>query len=300
MILNRCIYKPIASSGWPEYELIDSGNQQKLERFGSKTLNRFEPDATWEPALGDKSWNTAFNQYISNQSNKTGYWKDKDKTQVIWNIDLDNLTFVLKLSKSQHIGIFPEQVENWRWLHNIVKNTKQPIHILNLFAYTGVASLYCSHSGGTVTHVDASKTAIELGKKSQSLSGLEQEPIRWIFDDVIKFVDREIRRGNKYEGILLDPPLFGRGPKGEIWKFEDAIDELLKKLNHLFSGRKSFFLITAYNIPIKEMILAKKAEKYFIKFNGTIEYGPLIQIEKSAGRHLKQSVYVRGYKNEYE
>ena len=291
-------YKPIKSDGWSDYALLDCGNKRKLERFGGVTLDRFEPDARWEPALDSHDWQTADYRYVPGKSDNAGQWQPDRHSAKDWELNLDKLKISLRLSKSRHIGIFPEQLENWRWLHETIKTRNEPIQVLNLFAYTGIATLYCAHAGACVTHVDASRSAVELGKKSQISSGLENKPIRWIIDDAKKFTQREIRRGNRYHGIILDPPLFGRGPKGEVWKFDEDMAELLTLLKELLSQRNGFILITAYNINLSSDRLAQFVAGMIPDKMGPIEHGPLIQISSSSRRELEQAVYVRWKSNE--
>lgn len=281
------------SSGWPDYELIDSGNKKKLERFGQNKLVRFEPDAFWKPSLSPREWAQADAEYVINPGKNTGFWRNKPGTPEKWNIQVDEITITLKISDSRHIGIFPEQIMNWRWMANKIKNTGKKIKVLNLFAYSGVASLYCANSGAHVTHVDASHGAIEMAKISAHLSNLDKKPIRWIHDDVMKFMRREIRRGKKYDAIIMDPPKFGRGPKGELWKFEDSINGLLLLSKQLMSDDPLFFLLTAYNVNLDGLKLADIFINNTNTESGNIEYGPLIQVEKSARRKIYQSIYMR-------
>jgi len=290
--LDNKTYKPIISSGWTDYELLDSGNMRKLERFGSVTLDRYEPEASWKPAMNSGQWQ-AKHKYITTHPNKDGQWSPNKKLHEDWNISLDSLQIALRISKSRHIGIFPEQVENWRWLEHTIQNFEKPIQVLNLFAYSGVASLYCARAGAQVTHVDASRVGIDLAKQSQEMSGLQTKPIRWIIDDAIKFTEKELRRGNRYQGIILDPPLFGRGPKGEIWKFEKDLEKLLALIGKLFAGENRFFLLTAYNIQVELEQLAEWVTTKTADGQAEIQYGPLIQMEKSAQRQIAQAVYVR-------
>ena len=286
-------YKPILTAGWSDYELMDSGEKRKLERFGTHILDRFEPDATWAPSLDTKVWQSADNKYIPDRSQNAGRWQAKVNAQEEWMIDLDDIRIALNLSRSRHIGIFPEQLENWRWIHTKIRKFSKPLRILNLFAYTGIASLYCAHAGAEVTHIDASRSAIEMAKRSQVLSNLGSAPIRWMVDDAIRFTEREIRRGNHYEGLILDPPLFGRGPKGEIWKFEDDIKRLMSLLGKLLSDRSKLFLLTAYNVNNGQREIAEIAARILPDEGSVVEYGPLTQIEKSAGRKLEQAFYIR-------
>ena len=286
-------FKPIHSSGWAEYELLDSGDRRKLERFGAIILDRFEPDAHWSPSLSPGAWDRAHRKYLIDPPQHSSHWQSNHPASDEWVISLDELKIALKCTDSRHIGIFPEQLSNWRWLADTIMQAKKPLNILNLFAYTGIASLYCAKSGAKVTHVDASRSAIELARKTQSLSKMESMPIRWIVDDVYKFVQREIRRDNKYDAIILDPPIFGRGPKGEVWKFEHAINELVVTLKQILVEEPVFLILTAYNIQEKSDHLAKMIDHLFGKRDGVIEHGPLIQKEKSAGHLLQQALYVR-------
>jgi 23S rRNA (cytosine1962-C5)-methyltransferase len=291
--VQKLIYKPISTSGWSDYELLDTGNKRKLERFGTLILDRFEPDANWTPSLDAEVWQSAHSKYYPDRTQNAGHWQAKLNKQEEWEINLDSLRVALNLSRSRHIGIFPEQLENWRWLQTKMSNFNKPPRILNLFAYTGISSLYCAHAGAEVTHVDASRSAIEIAKKSQTSSDLGSKTIRWIVDDAIKFTEREIRRGNYYDGVILDPPLFGRGPKGEIWKFEDDIERILALLKNLLANESNLFLLTTYNINMEQREIAEIAAKILPDDGVAVEYGPLIQIEKSAGRKLKQASYVR-------
>jgi len=186
--VQKLIYKPISTSGWSDYELLDTGNKRKLERFGTLILDRFEPDANWTPSLDAEVWQSAHSKYYPDRTQNAGHWQAKLNKQEEWEINLDSLRVALNLSRSRHIGIFPEQLENWRWLQTKMSNFNKPPRILILFAYTGISSLYCAHAGAEVTHVDASRSAIEIAKKSQTSSDLGSKTIRWIVDDAIKFM----------------------------------------------------------------------------------------------------------------
>lgn len=286
-------YHPIRSAGWQDYELLDSGNSRKLERFGHIILDRFEPEALWPPKLKSTAWQEAHQRYILDLKKNSGRWEVVKEGQAEWTIKLDQLRIALALSASRHIGIFPEQLENWRWLQEQLLNKNKPARVLNLFAYTGIASLYCAKAGAHVTHVDASRAAIEMAKNNQILSKLQHQQIRWIKEDAMKFISREIRRGVKYDAIILDPPVFGRGPKGEVWKFEKMIEKLLGSIQQILSEKSSLFLLTAYNVNMNINNLEKLVRNQ-IAFSGErFEFGPISQLEKSGGREINQAIYFR-------
>ncbi|MCD6576768.1 MAG: class I SAM-dependent methyltransferase [Anaerolineaceae bacterium] len=286
-------YKNFTISGWGDYELIDSGNKKKLERFGPIHLIRFEPRATWEPSLNKKFWKTASAEYTLLKGETTGTWTFRERPNPSWIINIDGLRVLLTISKSRHIGIFPEQFENWRWIQERINASNKKIDILNLFGYTGIATLLAARAGARVTHVDASRRAMEIGKNSASLSGLTNKPIRWIIDDVPKFIKREIRRGRKYDGIIMDPPKFGRGPKGEIWKFNKSVNHLLSQCSELLTTDPTLFIITAYNVDCSPEEISLWLNGLMNDFSGKIEYGNLVQQEKSSGKKIHQAFYAR-------
>jgi len=273
--------------------LLDSGNKEKLERFGLYHLIRFEPEAIWKPSLKKRTWDSADAEFTLSKGEKTGSWTFRTKKKPSWSISIDDLHVVLNISKSRHIGLFPEQIENWRWIEVKTNASNKKPNILNLFGYTGIASLFAARAGAFVTHVDASRKAMKIGKNSLSLSNLADKPVRWIVDDVLKFIKREIRRGRKYDGIILDPPKFGRGPKGEIWKFEKSVTNLLTLCGELLNNDPILFIITAYNIDHSSDDLSYWLQNLMSDFSGKLEYGNLIQQEKSSGRKIHQAIYAR-------
>jgi len=202
---------------WEQYELIDSGNGLKLERYGDHVLIRPEPEAIWKPALPSMQWQAAHATFTPGKGEEFGSWNFHKPISDRWEMNFKDLRFWLQLSKSRHIGVFPEQASQWDFINNQIYESKHALKILNLFGYTGIASLSAAQAGAHVTHVDASQKAIHWARENQILSGLGKKPIRWIVDDALKFVRRELRRNNLYDGIILDPPKFGRGPKGEVW-----------------------------------------------------------------------------------
>jgi len=286
-------YKDLTTTGWVDYELLDSGNKKKIERFGSYHLIRFEPEAIWKPSLKKSVWDSADAEFTLPRGDSTGLWTFRTKKTPSWSISIDGLRVVLEISRSRHIGIFPEQRENWRWIEEKINTSKKKTNLLNLFGYTGIASIYAARAGALVTHVDASRKAMEIGKKSLSLSDLADKPIRWLVDDTYKYIKREIRRGRKYDGIIMDPPKFGRGPKGEVWKFEKSVTKLLTLCGELLNNDPTLFIITAYNIDHTPDELSFWLQNLMNDFSGRIEYGNLIQLEKSSGRQIHQAMYAR-------
>ena len=290
---NNRDYKNLITTGWADYELLDSGNKKKLERFGSYHLIRFEPEANWKPSLKKSIWDSADAEFTLPKGESTGLWTFRTKKKPLWSISIDGLRVILEISKSRHIGVFPEQWENWRWIEKKINTSKKKTNILNLFGYTGIASIFAARAGAFVTHVDASRKAMEIGKKSLSLSDLANKPIRWLVDDTYTFIKREIRRGRKYDGIIMDPPKFGRGPKGEVWKFERSVMNLLTLCRELINNDPILLIITAYNIDHTPGELSFWLQNLMNDFSGRIEYGNLIQMEKSSGRQIHQAMYAR-------
>ena len=283
----------LTTSGWKDYELLDSGNSRKLERFGPYKLIRFEPQALWKPALPLLQWQDASATFRIEKGASSGEWIFSKDIPRQWSIGLEDLSLQLNIQKSRHIGIFPEQYESWKWIEAKVKSAKRPIHLLNLFGYTGVASLFAAKAGAEVTHVDASRSAVKWARTNQGLSGLDKSPIRWIIDDALKFTERESRRGVRYDAIILDPPKFGRGPKGETWKFDESVQDLLQACKQVLSDDPLFIYLTAYDVLYSPEEISSWVTYVMHPSKGTIEYGEMIQQEKSAGRKISQAMFVR-------
>ena len=279
--------------GWEDYEIIDSGNARKLERFGALKLTRFEPQAIWKPALPQSEWQQADAVFRLEKGQQSGEWQFHQEVPKEWTINLKGLTIQLRIHNSRHVGIFPEQLPGWLWIEEQIRKAPPRPKVLNLFGYTGVASLFASRAGAEVTHVDASRAAVKWAQQNQQLSGLAEKPIRWIVDDVFKFVEREERRGNRYDGILLDPPRFGRGPKGEVWKFEKAVPDLLQACQGILTPQPSFLYLTAYDVQNKPFELFQWVNRALRSYNGKSEFGWTVQQERSAGRKIRQSMFVR-------
>lgn len=239
---------------WNDYEVIDCTQGEKLERWGHYILVRPDPQVIWSTPKVENRWRQKNGHYHRSKKGG-GEWEFFDLPQQ-WQIHYNSLTFHLKPFSFKHTGLFPEQAVNWDWFGNKIKKADRPIKVLNLFAYTGGATLAAAKAGASVTHVDASKGMVTWAKENAISSGLGDAPIRWIVDDCVKFVEREIRRGNHYDAIIMDPPSYGRGPKGEIWKIEDAIHPLIKLCAQLLSSQPLFFLINSYTTGLQPAVLA--------------------------------------------
>lgn len=283
----------LISAGWQDYQLLDSGHKRKLERFGDKHLIRFEPEAIWKPVLPDATWDQSDAIYSVDPSSSTGAWEIKSGKIEDWQIRYRDLIFSLSITESRQIGIFPEQQLNWDWISEKISGMQKPLRILNLFAYTGSTTLMASAAGAQVTHVDASKRAVLQAKHNIHLSGMEQQPNRFIVDDAVQFVIREKRRGKTYDGIIMDPPAFGRGPKGQAWKFEKSLPDLLSSLSQILVPHPALFLLTAYNISNAISEIKNWVGSRLNLSEEKLQCGHIIQQEYSAGRMINQAVYVR-------
>lgn len=261
------------ADGWKDYEVIDTSKGEKLERWGDYILVRPDPQVIWDTPKNQKGWKK-MNGHYHRSSKGGGEWEFFDLPQQ-WSIHYKSLTFNLKPFSFKHTGLFPEQAANWEWFGNKIKteikNTGRPIKVLNLFAYTGGATLAAASAGAAVTHVDASKGMVGWAKENAASSGLAEAPIRWIVDDCVKFVEREIRRGNHYDAIIMDPPSYGRGPKGEIWKIEDSIHSLIKLCVQLLSDDPLFFLVNSYTTGLAPAVLTYMLATELKGFNGTVK-----------------------------
>jgi 23S rRNA (cytosine1962-C5)-methyltransferase len=268
-----------------DYELIDSGEGEKLERFGEFVLRRPDPQAIWRvERLED--WSKADAVF------NNGKWKEKKELPKFWNVKINDLVFKISLSSFKHTGVFPEHVENWKWISSLLQSPVSNLKILNLFGYTGGATLAAAKGGAEVTHVDASKPSVARAKENANLSGLDKAPIRWIVDDAAAFVKREIKRGNKYDGIILDPPSFGRGAKGEVWKIEENLMPLLQSCKEIWNG--GFILLNGYAAGYSSDAYAQIVSSVFNIELSKIEKGELYIKEKSErGFVLPAGIFAR-------
>jgi 23S rRNA (cytosine1962-C5)-methyltransferase len=265
-----------------DYELIDSGNEEKLERYGKYILRRPDPQALWKKSQSEAEWKNADANFDADRK----VWKKKNESmQNEWQISYDDLKFNIKPTAFKHTGVFPEQEPNWQFIKSKISGAKRPIKVLNLFGYTGGATMAALSAGAEVTHVDGSKSAITWAKENAELSGLINKPVRWIIDDARKFVMREIKRGGKYDGIIMDPPSFGRGGKGEIWKIESDFVKLLEECQKILSDKPLFFIINGYAAGYSSNAYYNALKPIVEKYGGQFEIGELT-IQESKGKRL--------------
>lgn len=287
-------------SNWADYALLDSGDGLKLERFGPYTFARPEVQAMWSRTLPEKEWAGAHAVFQPTREESGGHWQFKKKVAEKWKMnyplplsDERGVQFWVMTTPGRHLGVFPECAPHWDWSVDLIQNVKRPIKVLNLFGYTGLATLAAAAAGAQVTHVDASKKAVTWARDNQTLSGLTEKPVRWIVDDALKFVQREGRRGNKYDGILLDPPKFGRGPKGEVWEVYKSLPNLLEACRQVLSEEPLFVVATVYAVKASAIHIGQALQEMMSEFDGEMESGELVTRELSAGRLLSQAVYAR-------
>lgn len=268
-----------------DYELLDSGGRRRLERFGKYMLDRPDPEVLWQKNLPESDWHNANARFETR-------WRNKNVPEK-WQIAVDDLKFWLKLAPFKHTGIFPEQDYQWSYIANSVKSAGRQINLLNLFAYTGVSSVFAAKAGAKVTHVDASKPAITWARENRDLNGMQDAPIRWIVDDALKFTGREVKRNVKYDAIIMDPPVYGHGPTGIPWDFNKDLPKLLKNCKEILSSQPLFILINAYAVSTSPTTLSNVFQGSFGNLNGKIESGELILKEKSAGRLLSTGIWAK-------
>ena len=254
---------------WKDYEVIDTSCGEKLERWGKYILLRPDPQVIWNTKKEKKEWKQLNGHYHRSQKGG-GEWEFFDLPGE-WSIHYNDLTFNLKPFSFKHTGLFPEQATNWDWFSDLIGKAGRPIKVLNLFAYTGGATLAAAKAGASVTHVDASKGMVTWAKENAISSGLADAPIRWLVDDCVKFVEREIRRGNKYDAIIMDPPSYGRGPKGETWKIEESIYPFIELTTNILSESPLFFLINSYTTGLQPAVLSYMMNMTIVsKFGGRV------------------------------
>lgn len=256
------------ADNWKDYEIIDTSCGEKLERWGKYLLVRPDPQVIWNTEKKQPGWKN-MNGHYHRSSKGGGEWEFFNLPEE-WSIHYRDMTFNLKPFSFKHTGLFPEQATNWDWCFDIIQKAKRPVRVLNLFAYTGGATLSAAKAGASVTHVDASKGMVNWAKENAASSGLSDAPIRWLVDDCVKFVEREIRRGNTYDGIIMDPPSYGRGPKGEIWKIEENIYPFIRLTTKLLSHDALFFLINSYTTGLQPAVLSYMLHTTVVKKLGGI------------------------------
>lgn len=268
------------------YELIDSGNGRRLERFGKHILNRPDPEVMWQKSLPPEEWSKADAEFVNDR------WVTKNNFPEKWELEINDLKVNLKLTPFKHVGIFPEQKFEWDLISKTIKESdNKEVTILNLFGYTGVASLHALAAGAKITHVDASRPAITWFKENQSLSGLSEKHARIIIDDALKFTSREVKRGVKYDGVIMDPPVYGHGPNGEKWSFAKDFPKLLDNVSQILSDNPIFVIVNAYAISSSSVSLANILNDKLKNLNGNITNGELTLKETSGGRILSTGIW---------
>jgi 23S rRNA (cytosine1962-C5)-methyltransferase len=283
----------LEAANWRDYELLDSGDGLKLERFGKYIFSRPESQAMWSRALSATEWQNAHAVFQPSGEESGGHWDFKKKVDEKWAMSYGDLKFWAMTTPGRHLGVFPEVASHWDFMADSVRKAGRQPNILNLFGYTGLASLAASAAGAQVTHVDASKKSVGWARENQSLSGLSDRPIRWVVEDAVKYVQREAKRGVKYDGIILDPPKFGRGPKGEIWEVYKSLPNLLDMCRACLSDNPLFVIVTVYAVRASAIHVAQAMDEMMKKYKGEIDSGELVTREKSANRLLSQAVYAR-------
>ncbi len=273
-----------------EYALLDSGEGEKLEKYGKFILSRPDPQALWRKRLSQGEWSKADAIFL--RDGRSTEWKTKVDLPARWQVELNGLKFWVKPTSFKHTGLFPEQSSNWFWLDGVIRTAGRPLEVLNLFGYTGGATLACAKAGAKVCHVDGSKVAISWGRDNAELSGLSDKPIRWILDDAVAFVKREIKRGRKYDGIIMDPPAFGHGPSGEMWKIEENFLDLLDLCKKVMSDQPAFFLVNGYSSGYSA-IAYENALRDLLGDKGTFEKGALTIRERDTDRLLPCGIFAR-------
>lgn len=279
----------------PGYALLDSGNGRKLERFGKVVLDRPELQAIWQPALSREVWARAHAVFsASGEDEEKGRWRLDKPVPEQWLVETEDVTMACRLQGLWHVGLFPEQRPHWQWLRAHIKGVSEPrARVLNLFGYTGAASLIAARDGAEVTHVDASKKAVQWAKDNQVLSGLKDAPIRWMVDDAAKFVAREVRRGRVYDVIVIDPPKFGRGPDGEVWDLFTSLPPLLRDCAKLLAPQNAAIIFTSYAIRASALTFAQVLQETLQGRPGAFATGELAITEESGRFQVPTSLFVR-------
>lgn len=289
----RTVLELIETEGFADYALLDSGNGRKLERFGSVIVDRPEPQALWTPAAGEREWRKANAVFAGDDEEDKGRWRLDKPVPESWPVKVGAATMLCRLASFRHMGLFPEQYPHWEWmLKRIGEKRGEPARVLNLFAYTGAASLLAAAAGAQVTHVDASKKAIAWAKENQTASGLSAAPIRWILDDAAKFTAREVRRGKTYDIVLVDPPKFGRGPEGEVWDLFTSLPPLMKDCAQLLAPGASMIL-TVYAIRASALAFDQLCREVLAGKGGSFQSGELAIRELKGTRAVPTSLFTR-------
>lgn len=278
----------LVPTDWRDYELIDSGDGQKLERFGQYIVTRPDPRAIWRRSVADE-WKKADARFVTVGEQEE--WKFSNPPPSPWTISYGAIQFQLKPTDFRHVGVFPEQAVNWDWISRTINNA--PVKVLNLFAYTGGATMASALAGAHVTHVDSSRPSMMWASENAKLANISKEKIRWIQDDAKKFVQREIRRGVKYDGIIMDPPRFGRGANGELWKLEDHLNELVYLAREILTESPLFYLVNAYTADLSSLALCNLMDGVMSSYTGSAESGEIGLKESATQRILPAGIFYR-------
>jgi len=281
------------TQGWADYALLDSGAGRKLERYGPYTVVRPEPQCFWTPRLAPEAWAAADAVFDPADEEDAGRWRFQDRPKESWPLAWRDVRFLGRFTAFRHLAFFPEQAANWAWLDEQVRAAGGQPKVLNLFGYTGVASLVMAAAGAQVTHVDASKKAVAWARENAELSGLAERPIRWIVEDARKYVQREARRGSRYDGIVLDPPKYGRGPGGEVWRLFEDLPVLAGLCAELLADDAAFLVLNAYAERISGAALAGLLAERLTGRGGEIDWGELALVEDAGDRQVGMSFYAR-------
>jgi 23S rRNA (cytosine1962-C5)-methyltransferase len=281
------------TGAWSDYAMVDSGGGRKLERYGPYRVVRPEPQCLWAPRLDEAAWASADAVFDPAGDEDEGRWRFSRKPKEVWPLAWGAVRFNGRFTAFRHLAFFPEQAANWAWLDETVRASAAPMRVLNLFGYTGVASLVCAAAGASVTHVDASKKAIGWARENAELSGLADRPVRWICEDARRYVQREARRGSRYEGVILDPPKYGRGPGGEVWRLFDDLPELLGLCVELLSDGARFLLLNAYAERISGLSLGALLAEAMAGRGGRVDWGELALMEEGGERGVGLSFFAR-------
>jgi 23S rRNA (cytosine1962-C5)-methyltransferase len=283
----------LRTGAWTDYGLIDSGGGRKLERYGPYRVIRPEPQCLWSPAQPDALWQSADAIFDPSDAEDAGRWRFVQKPLDHWPVAWRHVRFSARLTAFRHLGFFPEQAANWDWLDSRLRAPGRPLRILNLFGYTGVASLVCAAAGAAVTHIDASKKSVAFARANAGLAGLASAPVRWICEDARKYVQREVRRGSRYDGIILDPPKYGRGPSGEVWRLLEDLPELMAGCAALLSQDAAFLLLNAYSERLSGLALAGLTAGVLGPRGGRVDWGELALMEETGARGVGLSFFAR-------
>lgn len=281
------------TTAWADYGMVDSGHGRKLERYGPYRVVRPEPQCLWTPRLAPEAWAAADATFDPSGDEDEGRWRFNGRPKETWPLAWRGVTFNGRFTAFRHLAFFPEQAANWDWLDQAVRSAGGQPRVLNLFGYTGVASLACAAAGAAVTHVDASKKAIGWARENAELSGLADRPVRWICEDARRYVQREARRGSRYEGIILDPPKYGRGPGGEVWRLFEDLPELLRLCVELLSGEARFLVLNAYAERISGLSLGALLAEAMAGRGGRVDWGELALMEETGERGVGLSFFAR-------